>query len=34
MVAALAGNEIRRISLKERTLEEVFISLTGKGVRE
>ncbi|GAM09563.1 daunorubicin/doxorubicin resistance ATP-binding protein DrrA [Geobacter sp. OR-1] len=34
LVAALAGNEIRRISLKERTLEEVFISLTGKGVRE
>jgi ABC-2 type transport system ATP-binding protein len=34
MVAALSGKEIRRISLKERTLEEVFISLTGKGVRE
>jgi len=34
MVSALAGSEVRSISLKERSLEEVFISLTGKGVRE
>jgi ABC-2 type transport system ATP-binding protein len=34
IVSALNGAELRRISLKERTLEEVFISLTGKGVRE
>lgn len=34
IVSALAGSEVRRISLRERTLEEVFISLTGKGVRE
>ena len=34
VLSALSGSEIRRISLKERTLEEVFISLTGKGVRE
>ncbi|MBP1728673.1 MAG: daunorubicin resistance transporter ATPase subunit [Deltaproteobacteria bacterium] len=34
VVSALNGAELRRISLRERTLEEVFISLTGKGVRE
>lgn len=34
IVAALNGAPIRRISLKERTLEEVFISLTGEKVRE
>ncbi len=34
VVSALAGSKVHRISLKERTLEEVFISLTGKGVRE
>jgi ABC-2 type transport system ATP-binding protein len=34
VVSALAGSEVRRIALKERTLEDVFISLTGKGVRE
>lgn len=34
VVAALAESDVRRISLKERTLEEVFISLTGKKVRE
>jgi ABC-2 type transport system ATP-binding protein len=34
VVSALAGSEVHRISLQERTLEEVFISLTGKGVRE
>jgi ABC-2 type transport system ATP-binding protein len=34
VVSALNGAELRRISLKERTLEEVFISLTGEGVRE
>ena len=34
VIGALNGAEVRRISLRERTLEEVFISLTGKGVRE
>jgi len=34
VIAALNGAEVRRISLKERTLEDVFISLTGAGVRE
>lgn len=34
VISALNGVELRRISLKEKTLEEVFISLTGKGVRE
>ncbi len=34
VIAALNGADVRRIALKERTLEEVFISLTGKGVRE
>lgn len=34
IVSALAGSDIHRIALKERTLEEVFISLTGTGVRE
>ena len=31
---ALNGAPVRSISLKERTLEDVFISLTGAGVRE
>jgi len=34
VITALNGAELRRISLREKTLEEVFISLTGKGVRE
>ena len=34
IVTALHGAAIRRISLKERTLEDVFISLTGEKVRE
>lgn len=34
IVTALNGATIRRISLKERTLEDVFISLTGEKVRE
>lgn len=34
IVSALNGAELRRISLREKTLEEVFISLTGTGVRE
>lgn len=34
VITALNGAEVRRISLKEKTLEEVFISLTGEGVRE
>jgi ABC-2 type transport system ATP-binding protein len=34
IVTALNGAAIRRISLKESTLEEVFISLTGEKVRE
>jgi ABC-2 type transport system ATP-binding protein len=34
VVTALNGAELRRISLREKTLEEVFISLTGEGVRE
>ena len=34
IVTALNGAPVRRISLKERTLEEVFISLTGEKVRE
>ncbi len=34
IVTALNGAPVRRISLKERTLEDVFISLTGAGVRE
>ncbi|NVN98286.1 MAG: ABC transporter ATP-binding protein [Geobacteraceae bacterium] len=34
VITALNGAELRRISLRENTLEEVFISLTGEGVRE
>lgn len=34
IVTALNGAPIRRISLKEQTLEDVFISLTGEKVRE
>jgi len=34
VLAALNGADVRRISLRERSLEEVFISLTGTGVRE
>jgi len=34
VVSTLSGAELRRISLKEKTLEEVFISLTGEKVRE
>jgi ABC-2 type transport system ATP-binding protein len=34
VVAALNGAPVKRISLKERTLEDVFISLTGEKVRE
>ncbi len=34
VVSALHGAPVRRISLKERTLEDVFISLTGTGVRK
>jgi ABC-2 type transport system ATP-binding protein len=34
VVSALNGAPVRRISLKERTLEDVFMDLTGKGVRE
>jgi ABC-2 type transport system ATP-binding protein len=34
VVSALNGAQVKRISLKERTLEDVFIDLTGKKVRE
>ena len=34
VVSTLNGAPVRRISLRERTLEEVFISLTGAEVRE
>jgi ABC-2 type transport system ATP-binding protein len=34
VVTTLNGAPVKRISLKERTLEDVFISLTGTGVRE
>jgi len=34
VITALNGAELHRISLREKTLEEVFISLTGEGVRE
>lgn len=34
IVTALNGAPVRSITLKERTLEDVFISLTGAGVRE
>lgn len=34
VVSSLQGAQLRRISLRETTLEEVFISLTGVGVRE
>ena len=34
IVSALSGAPVRRISLQERTLEDVFISLTGEKVRE
>jgi len=34
VLAALNGAGVRRISLREKSLEDVFISLTGKGVRE
>jgi ABC-2 type transport system ATP-binding protein len=33
VVSALHGAPVRRISLRERTLEDVFITLTGEGVR-
>jgi ABC-2 type transport system ATP-binding protein len=33
IIAALNGADMRRIALRERKLEDVFISLTGKGVR-
>ena len=33
IIAALNGADVRRIALRERNLEDVFISLTGKGVR-
>jgi ABC-2 type transport system ATP-binding protein len=34
VITALNGAPVRRIVLRERTLEDVFISLTGAGVRE
>lgn len=34
VLAALNGADVRSISLREKSLEEVFISLTGTGVRE
>lgn len=34
VVSVLHGAELRRISLREKSLEEVFISLTGRSVRE
>jgi len=34
LMDSLVGAEIRRICLKEPTLEDVFISLTGKSIRE
>jgi ABC-2 type transport system ATP-binding protein len=34
VVSALNGTPVRRISLRERTLEDVFMDLTGTGVRE
>jgi ABC-2 type transport system ATP-binding protein len=34
VVSALNGAPVKRIALRERTLEDVFISLTGKKVRE
>jgi ABC-2 type transport system ATP-binding protein len=34
IVTALNGAPVRRISLQEKTLEDVFISLTGEKVRE
>ena len=34
VVTGLNGAPVKRISLKERTLEDVFISLTGEKVRE
>jgi ABC-2 type transport system ATP-binding protein len=34
VVSTLNGAPVKRISLKERTLEDVFIDLTGKNVRE
>jgi len=34
IVSALNGAPVKRITLRERTLEDVFISLTGKKVRE
>jgi ABC-2 type transport system ATP-binding protein len=34
VVSVLNGAPVKRISLKERTLEDVFIDLTGKKVRE
>lgn len=33
IISALNGAPVKRISLRERTLEEVFISLTGAGLR-
>ncbi len=33
VIAALNGAEVRRITLRDRTLEEIFISLTGEGLR-
>jgi ABC-2 type transport system ATP-binding protein len=34
VLAALNGTDVQRISLREKSLEEVFISLTGREVRE
>jgi ABC-2 type transport system ATP-binding protein len=34
VITALSGAPVRRIALRERTLEDVFISLTGEKVRE
>ena len=34
VLGALNGAPVRRIALRERSLEDVFISLTGSGVRE
>ena len=34
VVTALNGSPVQRISLKERTLEDVFLKLTGSGIRE
>jgi hypothetical protein len=34
VVTALNGAPVRRITLREQTLEDVFLSLTGEKVRE